>query len=380
MKIGFVLDDTLDKPDGVQQHVLTVGKWLNEQGHEVHYLVADTERKDIENIHSLGRFVNLRYNKNNVRTPLPASKKKIKKLLEQENFDVLHVQLPYSPFLAKQVIKYAGKDTAIVGTFHILPASRIHGYSNQALRAILGKSLKKFDRVVSVSEPAVHFARKAYGLSTTYLPNPINVGTFRSGKRVADLSARKLNIVFLGRLVKRKGLLELIDAYNHVDDEVAKKTRLIICGKGPLKQKANQNVRVDRDVKFVGFVPEKDKSNYLASADIAVFPSTGGESFGIVLIEAMASGSKVVIGGNNAGYASILGQQPYLLFNPTDRQAFVEHLELFVNDEKLRDRMYKWQQTTVEQYDISVVGPKIIKMYKEAIDIRSKKEKNDETV
>ncbi len=368
MKIGFVLDDTLDKSDGVQQHILTVGRWLSEQGHEVHYLVADTTRTDIENVHSLGRFVNMRYNKNNVRTPLPASRKKIKQLLDQEKFDVLHVQLPYSPFLAKQIIRYASPETAIIGTFHILPASRLHGYSNQALRLMLGKSLKRFDHVLAVSEPAVHFARKAYGMSAHYLPNPIDISIFKQGRRKADLNSKKLNIVFLGRLVRRKGIMELIDAYNHVDDEIAGKTQLIICGKGPLKQKANHHVRVDRNVKFTGFVSEKDKPDYLASADIAVFPSIGGESFGIVLLEAMAAGSTVVIGGNNAGYASILGPQPYLLFNPSDRQAFVEQIEQFVGDEKLRERMFKWQQEAVKQYDISVVGPKLVRVYKDALE------------
>lgn len=367
MKIGFVLDDTLDKSDGVQQHVLTVGAWLKEEGHEVHYLVADTTRNDIENVHSLGRFVNVRYNKNNVRTPLPASKKKIKALLEAEQFDVLHVQLPYSPLLAKYIIQYAGPETAVIGTFHILPASRLHGYSNQVLRLLLGKSIKRFDKIVAVSEPAVHFARKAYGMQADYLPNPINIDNFRTGRRLASLKSSKLNIVFLGRLVRRKGIMELIDAYNHLDDELANKTQLIVCGKGPLKAKANQHVRVDRSVKFVGFVAEKDKPDYLASADIAVFPSIGGESFGIVLLEAMAAGSQVVIGGNNPGYASILGQQPYLLFNPRDRHAFVEQLEQFITDEKLRKRMYTWQQDIVGQYDISVVGPKLVKIYKESL-------------
>lgn len=367
MKIGFVLDDTLDKSDGVQQHVLTVGAWLKAQGHEVHYLVADTTRKDIENVHSLGRFINVRYNKNNVRTPLPASKKKIKELLKTEKFNVLHVQLPYSPLLAKYIIAYADPETAVIGTFHILPASRLHGYSNQVLRVLLGKSIKRFDKIVAVSEPAVHFARKAYGMKADYLPNPVDISAFRSGRRLPEFKSKKLNIVFLGRLVRRKGIMELIDAYNHISDDLAQKTQLIVCGKGPLKSKADQHVRVDRNVKFVGFVAEKDKPNYLASADIAVFPSIGGESFGIVLIEAMAAGSHVVIGGNNAGYASILGPQPYLLFNPRDRESFVEQLEQFIVDEKLRDRMHRWQQEAVSQYDISVVGPKLVKIYKESI-------------
>lgn len=371
MKIGFVCDDTLDKTDGVQQHILTVGKWLSDQGHEVHYLVADTTRTDLANVHSLGRFVSLKYNKNNVRTPLPASRRKIKKLLEYEQFDVLHVQLPYSPFLAKQVIRYASPKTAVIGTFHILPASRLHGYSNVALRALLGRSLRRFDKIVAVSEPAVHFARKAYGIKADYLPNPIDVAQFRAGKRLGKFDRRKLNIVFLGRLVKRKGIMELIDAYNNLHDDKAAKTRLIICGKGPLKAKANARVRKDREVIFTGFVSEKDKPDYLASADIAVFPSTGGESFGIVLVEAMAAGAKAVIGGSNAGYRSVLGSQPYLLFDANNEAAFIEHLVLFIEDEKLRERVYKWQQDAVGQYDIGTVGPKLIKIYKEALAARS---------
>ncbi len=373
MKIGLVLDDTLDKTDGVQQHVLTVGTWLSEQGHEVHYLVGNSTRTDVPNVHSLGRLVNIRYNKNNVRTPLPASRRKIKKLIREQQFDVLHVQLPYSPFLAKHVIKYASPKTAVIGTFHILPASRWHGYSNRLLRLILGRSIRRFDKIMAVSEPAVRFARQAYGINAEFLPNPINVASFRTGKRLAAYNARKLNIVFLGRLVKRKGILELIHAYNALPDEVAAKTRLIICGKGPLRTRAKQLVGAGRDVTFAGFVPEKDKPDYLATADIAVFPSTGGESFGIVLVEAMAAGARVVIGGNNPGYSSILSAQPYLLFDPKDKSAFAEHLELFIMDEKLRQRMYEWQQTAVGQYDISVVGTRLLKIYAETLKNISKK-------
>jgi phosphatidylinositol alpha-mannosyltransferase len=367
MKVGLVLDDTLDKTDGVQQHVLTLGQFLTTQGHEVHYLVADTTRTDIQNVHSLGRFVNVRYNKNNVRTPLPASRRKIKSLLENEQFDVLHVQLPYSPFLAKYIIRYASEKTAVIGTFHILPASRLHGYTNQILRVMLGRSLKRFDQIVAVSEPAVHFARKAYGIEASYLPNPIDIDSFRTGRRIGEYNSRRLNILYLGRLVKRKGIMELIAAYNALPDEVAKQTRLIVCGKGPLKAKAKQKAREDRTIIFTGFISEKDKPNYLASADIAVFPSTGGESFGIVLIEAMAAGAKVVIGGNNPGYRSILGPQPYLLFNPEDISAFAEHLTLFITDSKLREKMFTWQQSAMQQYDIRVVGPKVVKIYDDAL-------------
>lgn len=370
MKIGLVLDDTLDKTDGVQQAVITLGHWLTKQGNEVHYLVADTERTDIPNVHSLGRFASLKFNGNNVRTPLPASRKKIKNLLKAENFDVLHVMLPYSPLLAKKVINYAGKNTAVIGTFHILPASKLHSFLNTLLHFILGRSLKRFDKIVAVSEPAIHFARKAYGINATYLPNPIVMDDFRSGKRLTSYNRSKLNIVFLGRLVQRKGVIELIKAYNLLDNEAASKTRLIICGKGPLKTKAKNIVSKERDVIFAGYISEKDKANYLASADIAVFPSISGESFGIVLVEAMAAGSGVVIGGNNPGYKSVLGQQPYLLFNPKDTKAFAEHLKMFINDQGLRQKMHSWQEEAVLQYDIDKVGKSFVEIYKECLQAR----------
>jgi phosphatidylinositol alpha-mannosyltransferase len=371
MKIGLVLDDTLDNPDGVQQHVLTVGAWLTKNGHEVHYLVANTSRKDIKNIHSLGRFLHVSYNQNNVRTPLPASRRKIRRLLKEQDFDVLHVQLPYSPFLAKQIITACADRTAVIGTFHILPASRMHAYSNKLLRLMLGSSIKRFDKIFAVSEPAVHFARQAYGINAEYLPNPIDEGVFRQGRRLAAYTKKKLTIVFLGRLVKRKGVIELVKAYNMLNEQDAQATRLVICGKGPLRTRAKSLVLEGRNVEFVGYVSEKDKPHYLASADIAVFPSTGGESFGIVLIEAMAAGARVVLGGNNPGYKSILGPQPYLLFNPKDLRSFADHLSLFINDQQLRDRMFTWQIDTVGQYDIEVIGPKLLGSYEQALRTRT---------
>lgn len=370
MKIGLVLDDTLDKPDGVQAAVLTLGKWLSQQGHDVHYLVADTVRKDIPNVHSLGRFVNVTFNNNNVRTPLPASRRAIKKLLNTEQFDVLHIMLPYSPFLAKHVINYASPHTAVIGTFHILPASKLHGYSNTGLRILLGRSLKRFDKIAAVSEPAIHFARKAYGINAIYIPNPIVTSDFRSGKRLSAYGRNKLNIVFLGRLVQRKGILQLIKAYNALDDDAAKRTRLIIGGKGPLRQKAKKMVHHNRNVIFTGYVSEKEKADFLKSADIAVFPSISGESFGIVLVEAMAAGAGVVLGGSNPGYKSVLGPQPYLLFDPKDTIGFATHMKLFIDDEKLRNQMHEWQQEAVGQYDISVVGTAFETMYAECLQER----------
>src|SRR3989344_1271873 len=99
MKIGFVLDDGFDRLDGVQQYMLTYGQWLTKEGHEVHYLVGETTHSIIPNLHSLSRNLKVRFNKNRSSIPLKIYKNAIKKLLSEEKFDVLHIQMPYSPML-----------------------------------------------------------------------------------------------------------------------------------------------------------------------------------------------------------------------------------------------------------------------------------------
>ena len=133
LTIGFVFDDSLDKPDGVQQYVLILSRWLQAQGHEVHYLLGETRRLDIANLHSLSRNVTVRFNQNRMAMPLPARLKPIRDLLHQVHFDVLHVQVPYSPALAGRIIKAVEPDTAVVGTFHIAPHSRLVTLGNHLL-------------------------------------------------------------------------------------------------------------------------------------------------------------------------------------------------------------------------------------------------------
>jgi phosphatidylinositol alpha-mannosyltransferase len=160
MIIGFVLDDSLDKPDGVQQAVLTTGEWLRSQGHDVHYLVGHTDRTDIQNVHSLAKTLRVKFNGNTMGTPLPASSSQLKTFFSQNSFDILHVQMPYSPFFAAKVIKLAPKTTKIIGTFHILPYTKFSSLATKQLSRLLRSSLKRFDAFVSVSGPAAKFGKQ----------------------------------------------------------------------------------------------------------------------------------------------------------------------------------------------------------------------------
>src|SRR5680860_1184898 len=184
MKIAIVFDDSRDRPDGVQQYIKTIGRWLQSQGHSVDYLVGESDdslNPDLS-IHSLSKNFGVSGNQNILTLPLPANKTVIWKLLRDENYDVLHVQMPYNPLLSGRVIMEAPEDLRIVGTFHIVGASKLESYGSKALSLAQQKSLKKFDQIVSVSSAAQEFSRKYFGLDTTVIPNALDTSKFRNGK------------------------------------------------------------------------------------------------------------------------------------------------------------------------------------------------------
>lgn len=362
MKIGFVLDDSLDRGDGVQQYILTLGVWLSHNGHEVHYLVGETKTAAIPNVHPLTDNISVRFNGNRMSIPLPADKSKIVELLNKELFDVLHVQMPYSPWLAGKIIRNAPPGTAIVGTFHILPFGRLQFWSAKALAWWTRKTTAKMEHVWSVSEPAQEFAH-SLGIESQIMPNVVDLKRF---KRASAKPPEGFTIAFLGRLVERKGCLELLKAaevlfLNKVP------VKVVIGGTGPQEAMLKEWVvkrKMTKVVTFKGFVPESEKANFLAGANIAVFPSLGGESFGIVLLEAMAAGTQVVLAGDNAGYRSVMGSIPEAMVEPSNTMAFVEQLKNLYQDPALRQRLHQKQQALVEKYDISLIGKKLVSYYK----------------
>lgn len=367
LNVAFCYDDSLDGQDGVAQYVKTVGGWLSSQGHSVLYLVGETRLRTWRGapIYSLAKNRVVSFNGNQVGTPWPASKKNIKSVLAKHQIDVLHVQMPYSPFFAGRVINLVGPKTAVVGTFHILPANVLVRWGSRLLRLFYIRTLKRFSRIVSVSQPAARFANVAFGVKSDVCPNAVQLEKFKSsGGR-----QKKYHIVFLGRLVIRKGAEQLLRAFIILRTRLPEAS-LSIAGEGPERSKLEAIVNkngLGPSVNFLGFVDEKAKPGILAEASVACFPSLRGESFGIVLIEAMAAGAGVVMGGNNPGYASVLGPNSQVLADPFDSSAFATRLETFLTDENLAQRLHREQQKQVKQYDVAIVGNRLLRIYMEAI-------------
>lgn len=361
LTIGLILDDTLDRADGVQQAVLAIGKKLSERGHEVHYITSETERTDIPNVHSLAKPISLRFNGNSVRTPAPASKEKITKLFKDVSFDVLHVQMPYSPFLAARVLQAAPHYTKKIGTFHILPYSSFVSFSTRLLGLGLKKSLRQLDEVFAVSKPAGVFMEQSFGVSGSVLPNPVDYDFFHSFKRQKQ---SKKSIVYVGRFEARKGVKQLVEAYKEVKAFCEGDVELVMCGTGPLLKDVESRAKeLKLSVIFPGFVSDNEKAQYLANADIAVFPSTNGESFGIVLAEAMAAGAGVTIGGDNPGYRSVLEAWPEVLVDPNNTAAFARCMRDFLQDDSARKKIGTQQHKAVKSYDVNAVVDRLEKAY-----------------
>ena len=371
LKIGFVFDDSLDKPDGVQQYILTVGSWLTSQGHDVHYLVGKTARTDLANVHSLSRNIAVTFNGNSMTMPLPTSRPKLRTFLGGMQFDVLHVQVPYSPWLAGRLIAAASSSTVIFGTFHIVAYSPLVTAASWILGHYTQSTLRLFDEIVSVSSAAQAFAQRTYGVSTDVVPNAINYKRFNAALPRPEFDDDVITILFLGRLVPRKGCGVLLEAIRKLrSDHGDAVFRVLICGKGPelarLQQYVDDN-ELGSVVTFVGFVSELDKPSYYASADIAVFPSSGGESFGIVLLEAMASGRAAVLAGDNSGYRSVMESRSDLLFDVHDGSALAAKLDELLTDSELRRRAAQWGKKHSQQFDEAVVGQELLGRYLQAL-------------
>ncbi|MFZ1683909.1 MAG: glycosyltransferase family 4 protein, partial [Candidatus Zixiibacteriota bacterium] len=297
MTIGYVLDDTLDKSDGVQQAMIAIAEKMRSLGHDVHYIVPSCERTDLSQVHRVGRVISLKFNGNSVRTPIWSSRKKIKQLFNDYNFDVIHVQMPYSPIMASKVIMLAPKNTLVIGTFHILPYNFLSSFGTKLIGIFMRRSLNRFDKMFAVSRPALEFMKNSFKVDGSIMPNPINYDYFHRFS-FGQKDKTKTRIVFVGRFDERKGVKQLVSAYEMIQNK--DNVELIMCGKGPLWDSIKSKVENQKlNVQMPGFVSEEEKARYLASANIAVLPSTSGEAFGIVLTEAMSAGAEITIGGNN---------------------------------------------------------------------------------
>ena len=372
LTIGFVFDDTLDALDGVQQHIITIGTELVRRGHDVHYLVGETHHSPVPQTVSLARNVMVSFNGNRMRIPLPVRKREIRAALAHNNYDILHIQAPYSPLFGGRVLECAPQSTGVVATYHIAPIDRRARYGGRALGLVNAHSHRRVDEVIAVSQVAAQYAQFTSHTHGTIIANPVNVEKFATAAHRATRDAAHPHIVFLGRLVPRKGAQLLLDALDYGERHgmfPMPGLHVTIAGDGPLMDDCVQRAaRLRTPVQFVGTVDE-GKADLLASADVAVFPAIGGETFGIVLPEAIASGAGVTLAGDNPGYRWTMRGDEDALFSvgPDHARVLAERIERALTDAPWALRLHAREEALLDRYNVQAVTDEVEQVYARAI-------------
>lgn len=372
LTIGFVFDDTLDALDGVQQHIITIGTELVRRGHDVHYLVGETHHSPVPQTVSLARNVMVSFNGNRMRIPLPVRKREIRAALAHNNYDILHIQAPYSPLFGGRVLECAPQSTGVVATYHIAPIDRRARYGGRALGLVNAHSHRRVDEVIAVSQVAAQYAQFTAHTHGTIIANPVNVEKFATAAHRATRDAAHPHIVFLGRLVPRKGAQLLLDALDYGERHgmfPMPGLHVTIAGDGPLMDDCVQRAaRLRTPVQFVGTVDE-GKADLLASADVAVFPAIGGETFGIVLPEAIASGAGVTLAGDNPGYRwTMRGDEDALVsVGPDHARVLAERITRALTDAPWARRLHAREEALLDRYNVQAVTDEVEQVYARAI-------------
>ena len=372
LTIGFVFDDTLDALDGVQQHIITIGTELVRRGHDVHYLVGETHHSPVPQTVSLARNVMVSFNGNRMRIPLPVRKREIRAALAHNNYDILHIQAPYSPLFGGRVLECAPQSTGVVATYHIAPIDRRARYGGRALGLVNAHSHRRVDEVIAVSQVAAQYAQFTAHTHGTIIANPVNVEKFATAAHRATRDAAHPHIVFLGRLVPGKGAQLLLDALDYGERHgmfPMPGLHVTIAGDGPLMDDCVQRAaRLRTPVQFVGTVDE-GKADLLASADVAVFPAIGGETFGIVLPEAIASGAGVTLAGDNPGYRWTMRGDEDALFSvgPDHARVLAERITRALTDAPWARRLHAREEALLDRYNVQAVTDEVEQVYARAI-------------
>ena len=370
MKIGLVSPYDFSSPGGVSDHVRNLSRQLQEFGHRT-IIFAPSSRPQAEsvgglNFRRIGTPIAIPANDSVARITLSFHlANQVAGIVEQERFDVLHFHEPLMPALPMTLLRMS--PTANVGTFHAFAKSNVGYYYG---RPLLQPYLDRLHRGIAVSEPASAFFNRYFpDYPLRIIPNGIDTSVYRPGlSPIRHLRDDRVNILFVGRLEKRKGLGDLLRAYRLMRERVTN-ARLVIVGDGPLRGNAESFIQRHRlpDVVMAGFVPDTVLPRYYDSADIFCAPATGRESFGIVLLEAMACALPVVA-TEVPGYMSVLEPgQDSLTVQPKSWRELAAALVILARDPELRRRMGAAGVVKAQRYSWASVAEQVLEVYGDAI-------------
>ena len=372
MKIALVSPYDFAYPGGVVNHISCLEKQFTTMGHEVKIIAPASEA-----MHTLGdRFIRIGMPRS---FPVSGSiaritvavkiEAQIREAFEREKFDICHLHEPLMPTLNTTTLQM--HLSPMVGTFHASGAKPWYTLFGPVVKFYLDRWFNKLDGCIAVSKTAMDYVKFYFPGEYTIIPNGIDTHHFNShALPMEQYNDGKLNILFVGRLEKRKGFEYLLKAFKQVMKEIPD-CRLIAVGPGTrLRKKYEKQVSKDnvKNVVFAGYATFSELPRYYQTADIVCFPATGRESFGIVLLEAMSVG-KPLIATAIDGFANVMTHGTEgLSVPPRDVDKLTEALLTLIEDKALREQMGASGKQRAMIYDWSHIAQRILDFYQETLD------------
>jgi phosphatidylinositol alpha-mannosyltransferase len=364
VRVGLVCPYSLDVPGGVQSHVRDLARGLLARGHEVRLLAPgapDGSRPSY--IHTVGAAVPIPYNGSVARLAFgPRAARRTRDWLRRGDFDVVHVHEPTTPSLG--LLAVWASDRPIVATFHTaLRRSAATASFGGVLRPAVGRLAAQ----IAVSEAARRSMAARLPGDPVIVPNGIDYTSFSTASPRRRWTTPGPTIAFLGRWDEpRKGLRVLLDAFGRVR-EAYPTARVLVGGPGRARAWTGSLLPTRSGIEFLGPLSDRDRSALLASADVFVAPNTGGESFGIILVEAMAAGAPVVASDLPAFAAVLDGGRSGRLFRAGDARAAADAVIGLLADRDAAGALRAHGQAAAKAYDWSRVVPAIESVYEQAM-------------
>jgi phosphatidyl-myo-inositol alpha-mannosyltransferase len=376
LNIAIVTHAYYPQYGGVTEHVHHSAVELRRRGHRVTIITCghrNASHPEAEDVIRLGSNILIRYNKAYVNLTTGWNiYGKMRRLLRKGRYDIVHVHCPLVPVLPLAATRTA-RGSLIFGTFHASAKSNA-GYF--FFRPLLNKYHRRLDGKIAVSIPARDFVHKYFGGEYRIIPNGVDPSRFNpDNPTVKELADGTLNVLFVGRPDPRKGLEHLIRAMEIVRSRSRFGVRLVVVGDGPKKAmyEAMVNPQHKDSVLFLGSVSRDQLPRYFSSAHVFCSPATGNESFGIVLLEAMASGLPVVA-SDIPGYRTVVanGEEGFLT-KPGDHEAIARAILLLLNDAKHREEMGAKGRQKALRYSWASVAEQTEHYYFEEIALKARR-------
>ena len=365
LRIGIVCPYGWDTPGGVQIHIKELAEWLITKGHEVSVLAPITDEDgDIEPwIVSAGRPISIPYNGAIAKVIFgPLASSRVKQWIAGGDFDLLHLHEPAIPSLSL-LAGWAG-DGPMVATFHA--ATNSQKIAN-AIGTMLDPLIERITAKIAVSEIARETLKDRFSTEAVVIPNGIDSNKFEGiGTRAEWALPNTLG--FIGRFDEpRKGLSVLLDAIPEIVTQVPN-LRVLVAGPGEVQDFQKQVPPELRDrITFLGRISELEKAQFFKSISLYIAPNTGGESFGIILAEAMASRTPI-IASDLPAFESLLDQgKSGQLFATGNSSALASAVVKLLGDETVRKNITDAGYEKSKFYDWNSVGEQVLSVYEMAL-------------